>query len=98
MKMKRKISIRIPYIKGISEVLARTFRDHIVDMYHKPINTLKSQLVPPKDKVVQTKVSGAIYYIKCTVCEEDYIGETARPFITRWKTHLNRETSAVHQH
>ena len=95
---KPKVSIGIPYIKGISEVLARTFRDHIVDMYHKPINTLKSQLIPPKDKAVKTKVSGAIYYIKCTVCQEDYIWETARPFITRWKEHIKRETSAVHQH
>ena len=94
----RKISIGIPYIKGISEVLARTFKDHGVDMYHKPINTLKSQLVHPKDKVDKTKVSGAIYYIKCAVCEEDYIGETARPFIIRWKEHIKRETSAVHQH
>ena len=59
-------------------------------MYHKPINTLKSQLVHPKDKVDKAKVSA--------VCEEDYIGETARPFITRWKEHIKRETSAVHQH
>ena len=62
-------------------------------MYHKLINTLKSPLVHPKDKVDKTKVSGAIYYIKCAVCEEDYIGEIAR------KNILNkRETSAVHQH
>ena len=94
----RKISIGIPYIKGISEVLARTFRVHGVDMYHKPINTLKSQLIHPKDKVDKTKVSGAKYNIKCAVCEEDYIGETVRPFITRWKQHIKRETSAVHQH
>ena len=95
---KRKISIGIPYIKGLSEVLARTFKDHGVDMYYKPINTLKSQLVHPKEKVDKTKVSGATYYIKCAVCEEDYIRETARPFISRWKEHIKRETSAVHQH
>ena len=45
-----------------------------------------------------TKVSGAIYNITCAVCEEDYIEETARPFITRWKEHIKGKTSAVHQH
>ena len=62
----RKISIGIPYIKGISEVLVRTFKDHGLDMYNKPINTLKCRIVHPKDKVDKTRVSaicGAIYYM-----------------------------------
>ena len=42
----RKISIGIPYIKGISEVLPRTLKDHEVNMYHKPFNTLKISISP----------------------------------------------------
>ena len=100
MKMKeRSVGLSgIPYVKGrpISEVLAITSKDHGVDldMYDKPINTLKSQLVHPKYKVDKTKVSDAIYYINVLS-----VGETDRDrsFIIRWKEHNKREKSAVHQ-
>ena len=50
----RTISVSIPYISRVSERLARSFKDHGVDMYHKPCNTLRSILVHPKDKTDKT--------------------------------------------
>ena len=94
----RTISVSIPYIRGVSERLARSFKDHGVDMYHKPCNTLRSILVHPKDKTDKTMTCGAIYHAKCNDCDKEYIGESARTFETRWKEHKKRETSAIFQH
>ena len=37
------------YIQGLSEELQRIFKQHGVNVYHKPINTIRSLLVKPKD-------------------------------------------------
>ena len=55
-----KTSIGLAYIHGTSEKLARSFRAHDVGVYHRPINTIRSLLVRPKDKTPDLQKCGAI--------------------------------------
>ena len=76
----RPLSIGLPYVQGLSERLSKTFRQHGVSVYHKPVNTLCSILIHPKDKMPKDKKCGVIYEI---TCDQDpahvYISETKRP-------------------
>jgi hypothetical protein len=70
-------------------------------VYHKPVNTIRQQLVHPKDPTPIANKCGVIYKIKCANCEHNYIGETARTLGTRVKEHLNTKKdslSAVGEH
>ena len=49
----------------------------------KPIFTLRSQLMRPKDALGELKQSGVVYSIPCEDCDVEYIGETGRAFGTR---------------
>lgn len=48
-EVKQQHSITLQYIKGISEPLDRIFKKYDIRTYHKPFNTLRQQLVHPKD-------------------------------------------------
>jgi len=89
------ISIPLPYVRGVSEQLTRVFRKQGVSVYHKPFNTIRSQLVHPKDPTPPEKKCGVIYKIECEQCHLDYIGETARTFGTRFKEHANTRRAAL---
>ena len=61
----RRIYASVPYIKGTSERLQRTFKSHEVTLVHKPFNSLRSQLVRVKDKTENLKKCGTVYHIHC---------------------------------
>ena len=81
------VSVPLPYVRGLSEKLTRVFLKHGVRTYHKPFNTLRAQLVNPKDVTPKEQKCGIIYHIKCDNCNNTYIGETARSFGTRFSEH-----------
>ena len=56
-------------------------------MYHKPVNTLRSKVVHPKDKTPLKNKCGTIYHITCD--NDTYIGESKRPLGVQFKEHLN---------
>ena len=94
----KRVYASVPYIKGISERLQRAFKSHEVTIVHKPVNSLRSQLVQVKDKTENLKKCGTVYHIHCDQCNKQYIGETSRVLETRIKEHLSRDSSAVHEH
>ena len=88
----------MPYIRGTSEVLQRTFRKYGANIYHKPYNTIRQQVTRVKDRTDKMKKCGIIYHIKCDSCEGDYVGETARQLDIRLKEHMSRSSSAIYEH
>ena len=53
----------------------------------KPCNTLRQQLVHPKDKRSHMDTAGVLYRISCKQCPRNYIGETGRRLGVRIKEH-----------
>ena len=97
----KKINVPLPYIRGISEKLTKIFRDHGVNAYHKPVNTIRSFLVHPKDKTPDSNKCGVVYKIDCPDCTDTYVGETARALGTRINEHTTttaQTLTAVGEH
>jgi hypothetical protein len=103
---KEKHQVALPYIKGLSEELRRTLRQHGRDAYFKPTNTLRQLLCAPKDPAKKEEKSGVIYRIECEGekegqgCGSSYIGETGRTLKARAAEHRRPSTSSseVSQH
>ena len=84
----RASTITIPYVKGVSEKIAREFKKHNIQTIHKPTTKLKHVLFNKmKDKVNDLDRSGVIYKIDCKRHKEIYIGETGRPMKERGREH-----------
>ena len=96
----------MPYIKGTSDAIKRTFGNYGVKVAFKPTQTLRQLLVAPKDKTEKKDVAGPVYYIPCQgkthrgLCKESYIGETERSLKTRFLEHRrpSSTSSEVSQH
>ena len=55
----------------------------------RPYNTLKNNLVHPKDKRETAQTCDCIYEIPCKNCNKTYVGETGRAsFGTQLKEHM----------
>ena len=94
---RRQHAIGLPYISKLFEQVARIFKSYDIPVYHKPINTLRSLLVHPKDRAAKC---GVVYDIQCRECDQHYIGETARRLGKRIKEHLScrQPLSAISEH
>ena len=69
-------------------------------VYHRPINTIRSLLVHPKDKTPDLQKCGVVYQVTCPQCQHLYVGETGRTLATRMKDHTSHNTqpTAVGDH
>ena len=74
-------------MEGASERIARVMRKHQVPVAMRPVKTLKSLLVHPKDKQEKEEITDCVYKIPCARCEKCYIGLTGRKLGTRLKKH-----------
>ena len=91
--------VGLPYIQGLSEELQRIFKTHGVNSFLKPTNTLRQILVKPKDPTPKEQKCGVVYNVDCGVCEDSYVGETARKLKTRFDEHRKSDTqSAILEH
>ena len=95
----RNITIVVPYIKGTSKIFKRLCKSKGIQVYFKGTNTLRTQLVNPKDKDPKLQKSGTIYRYKCPHlnCPEAYIGESGRAFGDRVSEHL-KAPSPIYTH
>ena len=57
--------------------------------YHRPINTILSIMVHPKDKTPDAQKCGLVYQVECPECPRTYIGEICRTPATRTNDHPN---------
>ena len=74
-------------MEGTSKRTARVMRKHQVRVAVKPVKTLKSLLVHPKDKQEKEEITDFVYKIPCASCEKCYIRQAGRKFGTRLKEH-----------
>ena len=95
-RTERRGKVVLPYVKGISETLARVYKRYDIETIHKPSTTLKNLLCcKMKDKVEILDKTGAVYHTECIKkkCREerpkdDYVGETER--VTRERLYEHR--------
>ena len=95
---KRNITLVVPYIQGTSEKFKRLCKAKGIQIHFKGTNTLRTQLVNPKDKDPKIQKSGIIYHYKCLHinCPDDYIGESGRALGERVKEHLKAPSPIFH--
>ena len=88
--------ITLSYIKGITEQLTRTVRQHDITVTSKPLQTLQQHFPSPKNRVEPCKQTNVVFKIPCGERNWSYIGETGRAFETRKKEHMrNVKTHAI---
>ena len=78
------------------EDLSRTFRKVGVQVHAKPINTIRSMLVFPKDKPKKCDRSCVIYGPHCSNCPPQYVSETERPLKHRITEHRKDSSPLGH--
>ena len=95
---KYNITLVVTYIKGTSEKFKRLCKTKGIRVHFKGTNTLRTQLVNPKDKGPKIQKSGIIYHYKCPHinCPEAYKGESGRALGERVKEHLNAPSPIFH--
>ena len=97
-------SITIPYVRGLSEALQRVFSSLEIRVVHRPISSLRRQLVRVKDPVPPLQQTDVVYCIPCRSCSKVYVGQTSRLLETRLKEHraavkyARTDVSAVADH
>ena len=77
----------LPYVKGVTERVSRTMKKYNISTAMKPYNTIRKELVHPKDKRDPLNTTHALYAVPCKNCDLSYIGETGRKFGTRLDEH-----------
>ena len=85
----------LPYFPGLSESYKKIFKYTPIQVCFKGVNTLKSLLIHPKDKISTNK--DIVYHWECQAdgCNSSYIRETFRALGKRVKEHSKSTTSAI---
>ena len=88
-------SISLPYVAGLSEAFARLLKKYNIQSTMKPCNTIRQNLVRPKDKRPLSDNAGVVYNIACKQCPAGrYVGETGRTLGVRVKEHRDEVEKA----
>ena len=99
-EIKKQFSVSVPYFPGLSEAFKKIFKYTAVQVCFKGVNTLKSLLIHPKDKVPTSQKKDIVYHWECQTdgCSSSYIGETSRSQGERVIEHTKSSTSAILKH
>ena len=71
-------TVCLPYVKGLSEAIARILRKVRIRVVSKPENWKWSVMAGVKDRVEEGDRAGVVYGLECKDCNLVYIGETER--------------------
>nr|VZI52333.1 unnamed protein product [Spirometra erinaceieuropaei] len=77
----------IPYMKGVSEALARSLAPLGIGVAHRPDSTIRRQVMLPKDPISKQEMSAVVYRLQCSCGMCNYVGETGRRLQTRMHEH-----------
>ena len=96
-------TVSLPYIRGISETIARILKHFNIRIAQKPTRTLRHLLTNLKDKDDPKDRQGTVYRIRFNNCNGTYIGKTGRTLTTRLGEHqtaTDKEdlTNSIAQH
>ena len=99
-EIKKKFYVSVPYFPGLSEAFKKIFKYTAVQVCFKGVNTLKSLLIHPKDKVPINQKKDVVYHWECQADSYSfsYIGEISRSLEERVKEHSKLSTSAILKH
>ena len=95
VEIQKHFYISVPYFPGLSESYKKIFKYTPIQVCFKGVNTLKSLLIHPKDKISTNK--DIVYHWECQAdgCNSSYIRETFRALGKRVKEHSKSTTSAI---
>ena len=75
---KKQFFISVPYFPGESESFKKIFMYTTIQVCFKGVNTLKSMLMHPKDKISMDQKKDVVYHWECQAdgCKSSYVNET----------------------
>ena len=99
-EIKKQFFVSVPYFPGLSESFKKIFKYMPIQVCFKGVNTFKSLLMHPKDKVFNEQKKDIVYYWECQAdrCSSSYVGEMSRALGERVKEHSKSSTSAILKH
>jgi hypothetical protein len=82
-----------------TQKITRIFKDTRLKIAYRTNNTIRKHLFK-KHEILDKYDNSGIYAMKCLDCPRQYIGQTGRPFKTRYKEHIrhNSDNSTYTQH
>lgn len=84
----RKTYLKLPYLKGISEPLAKILKPSNINIAYKCPNVLNNVFGHQKDRTAKKKRTHVVYEIPCqSNCEKVYIGNTKQYLDSRINGH-----------
>ena len=100
VEIQKHFYISVPYFPGLSESYKKIFKYTPIQVCVKGVNTLKSLLMHPKDKISTDQEKDIVYHWECQAdgCNSSYIGETSRVLGKRIKEHSKSKMSAILKH
>ena len=99
-EIKKCFYISVPYFPGLQESYKKIFKYMPIQVCFKGVNTLKSMLMHPKDKISNDQKKDLVYHWECKVdgCNSSYIGEMSWALGKRVKEHSKSTTSGNLKH
>ena len=99
-EIKKQFFVSVPYFPGLSESFKKIFKYIPIQVCFKGMNTLKSLLMHPKDKVSNEQKKDVVYHWECQAdgCSSSYVGEMSHALRERFKKHSKSSTSAILKH
>ena len=99
-EIKKQFFVSVPYFPGLSEAFKKIFKYMPIQVCFKGVNTLKSLLMHPKDKVSNEQKKDIVYHWECQAdgCNSAYVGKMSRALGEHVKEHSKSSTSVILKH